>query len=429
MKFFHRFEAPVAPLFPDVWLNIRDYGAVEGKGCTEAIAAAIRDCEQRGGGHVVIPAGRWLTGPIHFRSNIDLHVEKGAFVEFSQVFEDYLPPVFGILNGIRCHCPSHLLYARGCKNIALTGNGTLEGHGEVWWPMKYAQSGMEDLNRANKERRPVERRVYDKVEDGVRPRMLQFVDCENVLIEGVALRNSPSWHVHPVWCKNIIVRNISIKAPFRVAHNTDGINLEGCNRGLVENCFIDTEDDIMCLKAGKDEDGRDVGIPCENIEIRNCRAVHGGGGVVVGSEMSGGVRNIWVHDCQYENAASALRIKTMRGRGGIIENIDFENLSVVDAYSFAADITMNYTGEPLDDHNQPIHDMPTIRNISMKGISCQNAPRGFVIDGVKGYEIENIYMEDLFVGKTPEAVSIHHAKGVYMNNVCAGERKEALFQD
>ena len=418
MKYFKPFEAPVAPTFPDLTFDIRDYGAAEGgeAPATDAIRAAIADCSKRGGGRVIVPEGRWLTGPIHLRDNVNLHFAKGAFVEFSTDFYDYLPVVYGILGGIRVYSASHFLYAYQCKNIAITGEGILDGHGEAWWYMKRHQPGMEDLMKKGRARAPMSERVYDKPEDGVRPRMLQFVECENVLLEGITMKNSPSWTVHLAWCKNLIVRNVTTENPL-YTFNTDGVNLEYCRCGLVDGCTISGGDDMCCIKAGREADAWASGCPCEDIEVRNCRALRcRGGGVTIGSETSASIRNIWVHDCYFEQVCSGVNVKTMKGRGGIVENIDFENIEVDWAIREAVRISMKYTGEPLDDQSQANHHMPVVRNFYIENFLCHRSLRATNICGVKNYEIQNVTVRNSTIHSEESGV-IENVKGLTWENV------------
>ena len=413
--FFKPFEPPIAPNFPDRVFDIRDYGAKEGEKITDAISDAIEACFSSGGGRVLIPAGEWLSGPIHLKDNVNLHLEKGAVVNFSKSFNDYLPVVYGILAGVRAYSVSHFIYAYKCKNIAVTGEGVFNGNGEAWWHMKKHQPGMEDLMKKGKAGVPVSERVYDKAEYGVRPRMLQFVECENVLIEGVTFKNSPSWTVHPAWCKNITVRNVTVDNPLG-SPNTDGINLESCRRGLIENCEVSVGDDLICLKAGRDEDAWEVGVPCEDIEIRNCRAKRGVGSITIGSETSASIRNAYIHDCTLGSHLRCIRIKTMKGRGGVVENIDYENITIENAESEAISITMKYAGEPLDDQSKPNANMPKLRNISIKNVVCKNAKRQFEIVGVSGYEIENLYLENINVSASVPPL-IENVKNLNFKNV------------
>ena len=396
MKFFKPFELPVAPKFNSKVFDIRDYGAIEGgkAPATDAIRKAIESCTAQGGGRVLIPTGKWFTGPIHMRDNVELHLEKGAFVEFSPKFEDYLPVVYGILGGVRVYSVSHLIYAYKCKNIAITGEGTFDGHGEAWWYMKGHQPGMEDLMVKGRTRAPLSERVYDKPEDGVRPRMLQFVECENVLLEGVMLQNSPSWTVHFAWCENITVKNARTDNPFD-SHNTDGINFEYCNRALMDGCVISGGDDMCCIKAGREADAWESGRPCHDIEIRNCRAIKCRcGGVTIGSETSASIYNIYIHDCYLEQVTGAINMKTMKGRGGVVENIDIENIEVEHATQEALRINMRYSGEPLDDQSQPDENVPTVRNFYVNNFVCHRTLRAMRICGIKKHEIENIYIEN-----------------------------------
>ena len=396
MKLFKPFELPTAPKFNDKIFDIRNYGANEGGEipATEAISAAINDCTSQGGGRVLIPAGNWFTGPIHLRDNVELHLEKGAFVEFSQNFEDYLPVVYGILGGVRVYSVSHFIYAYKCKNIAITGEGIFDGHGEAWWYMKGHQPGMEELLVKGRNRVPLSERVYDKPEYGVRPRMLQFVECENVLLEGIKLQNSPSWTVHLAWCENILVKNVKTDNPFD-SHNTDGINFEYCHRALMEGCVISGGDDMCCIKAGREADAWDSGRPCHDIEIRNCHAIKCRcGGVTIGSETSASIYNIYIHDCFLEQVTGAINMKTMKGRGGVVENIDIENIEVKHATQEALRINMRYASEPLDDQSQPDENIPVVRNFYINNFVCHRTLRALNIRGIKDHEIKNVYIEN-----------------------------------
>lgn len=418
MRFFKPFELPTAPVFPEKYYDIRDFGAVEGgdSKVTKAISDAINACSEKGGGHVIIPRGEWLTGPIHLRDNVDLHADEGAYVHFSGNFEDYLPTVFGVLAGNRCFCPSHMVYAYRCRNISLSGKGILDGHGENWWPMKKNQPGMQDLMKKGASGAPLCDRVYDKIEYGVRPRMVQFVECENVIIEDITLKNSPSWTVHPAWCNNIIVRNVCVRNP-EDAPNTDGVNFEACRRGLIENIDVATGDDACCLKAGRDRDAWDVGIPCEDIEIRNCNVSAGHGGFTIGSETSACIKNAYIHDCSYYGSLfSAIRIKTMKGRGGYVENIDIENIKSGYSRDSVIYITMRYAGEPLDDKSKPIENMPELRNISIKNVCGKTKGCGIRIIGENGYEIKNLYLSDIDV-TSKDSLHIENVENLNMNNV------------
>ena len=397
--FFKPFETPVIPELPSLEVNILDFGAVEGGkfNCADAIAKAVQSVSDAGGGRVIFPKGRFLTGPIHFRDNVELYISEGCAVEFSEKYEDYLPVVESVLAGVKCYSCSHLIYGNRCKNIALRGKGTLDGHGRVWDWMKKHQPGMEDLMIKGQTCAPMSERVYGKESDGVRPRFLQLQHCENVLIEGVTFINSPTWTVHPCFCKNVTVRNVTIKNPIN-SPNSDGINFESCKRCLLTDCHVDTGDDAVCIKAGRGRDAWSWDAPCEDIEIRNVTGLDGQGSVTIGSETSAGINNIYIHDCHFGNRLVGINIKTMKGRGGYIKNIDFENITLKNARREAIRITFRYDGEPLDDQSAPITDVPDLHSISVKGFRCDRAPNAFRLDGLPGFPLRDIHLEDIEIG-------------------------------
>ncbi|MBE7053126.1 MAG: glycoside hydrolase family 28 protein [Ruminococcaceae bacterium] len=418
-KFFKPFEAPVPPTFNDLTVDIRDFGAVEGgiEKVTDAIKKAIEYVNENGGGRVVIPEGKWYTGPIHFKSNIDLHFAEGSYVEFSTDFEDYLPVVRSTIEGIRCYTFSHLLYADTCENIAVTGSGVLNGNGQNWWYMKFACPGMVDLIKAGKEHRPLEQRVYDKLEDGVRPRFVEFLNCKNVLVEGITFINSPSWTVLPLWCENIILRKITIRNP-EISPNTDGLNFECCKRGLIEYCDISGGDDMICIKAGRDEDAWEVGIPSEDIEIRYCTTRWAkGSGITIGSEMSAGVKNAYIHDLDLGRVCCGINIKSMRGRGGYVENIDYENIKIDKCPRSVVKISMFYTGgDCVDSMNTELINMPTLKNISVENVTCNKATTGITVEGYIDHEVENVYLKDITANAETPTV-IKYVKNLNFENV------------
>ena len=391
MRFFKPFEPPVPPVFPDREVNILDFGAV-GDGsssCTEAIRRAITHVSSLGGGRVVFPAGKFYTGPIHFQNNVNLHLERGCTLEFSERYGDYLPVVESVLAGVKCFSCSHLVYGNRCTNIALTGEGVLNGHGRAWDWMKKHQPGMEDLMRKGQACAPLSERVYGKESDGVRPRFLQLQHCKNVLIEGVTFINSPTWTIHPVFSENITIRNVTIKNPID-SPNSDGINLESSRRALLTDCYVDTGDDAVCIKAGRGRDAWSWDAPCEDVEVRRITGLSGMGSLTVGSETSASIRNIYFHDCSFGDRALGINIKTMKGRGGEIKNIDFENITVGKARRAAIKISFRYDGEPLDDQSAPVTDVPELENISVENFVCERANAAFDIQGLPGYPLKGL---------------------------------------
>jgi len=395
MQFFKPFEMPVAPVFPDRVFDIRNYGAVEGGEVrnTAAIERAITACNAAGGGRVRIPDGKWLTGPIHFQHNVEVHLDDHATVLMSPVFTEYLPVVLCVSSG-RYFGISPMIYANGKKNIALTGNGTIDGQGNYWWKPKDSAKIQAQARILSKlPPKPWYSRISDSPKDS-RPGLYHIVECENVLIDGIHFINSPAWTVHTAMCRNVIIRNVSVVNPWGT-HNTDGINLNSCKRALIEHCFVDTSDDVICMKSGKGPDAVAYQKPCEDVVIRYCSAQRGHGGIVIGSETSAGIRNALVHDCHFHNTWSGVRIKTMQGRGNVIENLEFRNIKLDCAHEQAVYMTLRYTGEPTDDHTLPFDNMPKVRNILVKGMECGETPVGVQFDGVKGFNFENIYLEDL----------------------------------
>ena len=390
---------PVRPTFPDRTVDIRDHGAV-GDGeklCTEAFAKAIDACVRAGGGRVLVPKGIWLTGPIHLKSNIELHVSEGAEIRFSQRYEDYLPVVLIQRGGVQCYNYSPLIYAIDCENIAVTGEGTLDGQGEKWWEFFKHQPGMKRLFEAPAKGIPVEKRVFGTVEDGVRPPFVQFFRCKNVLLEGFTIKRSPSWCLHPVYCENLIVRKLRVLT--RGIPNGDGIDPDSCKNMLIEHCYFDTGDDCVILKAGRDEEAWEIGIPCENIVVRHCHMKHGHAGFGVGSEMSAGVRNVYVHDCHFEATHTGVNLKSRRGRGGVVENVWVENVRIGRKESSEPSSTEFADKSPrrairvslyYGEWDTASKKAPVFRNFHFRDIVAYDSSYAMEIRGLPESSIENI---------------------------------------
>ena len=420
--FFKEFPLPKDPVFPSRDVNIREYGATEGTLATKAINDAILSVSEMGGGSVIVPAGKWLTGAIKLQSNVNLHFASGAEVQFSHDLEDYLPAVLTVYEGIRCINYSPLIYGCDLENVAITGKGVLDGAGPEWWKWAKNLTGRDILYF---DRRPVEERIYATPELALRPMFLQILRSKNVLIEGITLNNSPAWTVHPVWCEDVIVRGVTIENP-TVSPNTDGVNIESCNRALVEDCtVITTGDDMYCLKAGRNEDAWDVGIPCENVVIRRCRSLGPSmsGGIVIGSEMSADVRNILAEDCDFAHNANCIRIKSKDGRGGVVENIDYRNLHMEKGMR-GINLSFRYSCEANDDPKIPGLNMPKIRNIYCENIVCDSVQSGITIDNVPGGVMENIRFKDIKMD-AGVCMTSDSVKGLYLENVDLNEVPDA----
>ena len=320
------------PVFPKKDFTVTQFGAKEDGDISEAVRKAISACHDAGGGRVIIPKGNWKTGKIHFQSNVNLHLEKDAKLTFSGDPKDYLPAVQSSWEGFECFNYSPLVYAFNCENVALTGEGTLEADMETWnkW-MSRPPAHLEALKKLynyTSTGAPVEQRQMAEGENHLRPQFIQFNRCKDVLIEGVKIRNSPFWTIHLFLSESVVVRDIDIRAH---GHNNDGIDPEMTRNLLVENCRFDQGDDAIAIKSGSNQDGWRLKTPTENVVIRNCTVIEGHQLVAIGSELSGGVRNVYVHDCKFApgyKPFNLLFIKTNIRRGGFVENIHMENIEV-----------------------------------------------------------------------------------------------------
>ena len=330
---------PAVAADPSPFYDIRNYGAVANDDSkdTDAIRKAIDAAVQAGGGTVYFSAGRYVSGTIHLKSNITLHLDAGAVLAFSQDFDDYLPMVPSRWEGTECINFSPPIYAYRAENIAIVGRGMIDGQGKAWWD--FHRKLRAELQKNKKIEEPSKwSRLFAEKNAGnalmerwesfgcfLRPPMIQPVECRNVRIEGISLKDPPFWTINPVYCENLTVTGISIKNP-EDSPNTDGVNPDSCRNVHISDCHISVGDDCITIKSGRDEDGRRVGRPCENITVTNCTMLDGHGGVVIGSEMSGGVRRVTISNCVFEGTDRGIRIKTTRGRGGVIEDIRVSNV-------------------------------------------------------------------------------------------------------
>jgi polygalacturonase len=405
------FQMPTlkVPVFPRRDFLITDYGAKPGDEVlnTKAINRAIAVCHEAGGGRVVVPAGIWLTGAVHLRSNVNLHLEKDAVLRFSDNPQDYLPAVQSSWEGWECFNYSPLVYAFQQENIALTGEGKLEAKMEMWrkWFAR-PPAHMDALKRLytmGSTGVAVEKRQMAEGENNLRPHFVQFNRCRNVLIEGVKIRNSPFWTVHLLLCESVVVRHVDISAH---GHNNDGVNPEGTRNLLVEHCRFDQGDDMMAIKSGTNHDGWRLNTPSENIVVRHCTVINGHQLIAIGSELSGGVRNVYAHDCVVEPGDAKvarfnlLYIKTNRRRGGFVENITMEN---IDASKAA--FKMGVFGIETDVLYQWRTLVPTyeervtpIRRIAMRNIKVGSTATPFRILGDKESPVSDVTLERVEIG-------------------------------
>ena len=378
------------PQFPAKDYPITKFGAKETntpEKNQKAINKAIEKCSKKGGGRVVVPAGNWKTGAITLLSGVNLHIEEGATLEF--VFDPSLYPIVKTAwEGLDCWNLSPLIYAYGQKNIALTGKGTLDGGGsnETWWAWCGAEHfgwkpGMVSQRNGARARLlkmgedgvPVDERRFGP-EDGLRPQFVNFNQCEDILIEDVTLLRAPFWVLHPLESKNITVRGVHVNND---GPNGDGCDPESCDGVLIENCFFNTGDDCIAIKSGRNRDGRTKGMPAQNMIIRNCEMQNGHGGVVIGSEISGGANNIFAHDCVMDSPhlERVVRIKTNSARGGVVENIYARNIKVGQCDEAVLKINLDY------DHNEVAErgHYPTVRNVYLDNVTCNKSRYGVMI--------------------------------------------------
>ncbi|MCA9235772.1 MAG: glycoside hydrolase family 28 protein [Planctomycetales bacterium] len=407
-----------APAFPDRQFAVADYGAVgDGKqDCHQAFAAAIEACHAAGGGRVVVPAGDWLVrGPIHLLSNVNVHLEKGATIRFSADAADYLPLVLTRFEGTELMNYSPLIYAFEQENIAVTGAGTLDGQAgpKNWWSWKgrggpQQESAIQDLGRMADEGVPPAERVFGEGAQ-LRINFVQPYRCQNVLIEGVKFVNSPMWILNPVLCTNVTVRGVTVDSH---GPNNDGCDPESCRRVLIEECLFDTGDDCIAIKSGRNADGRRVGVPSEEIVVRNCRMKDGHGGVVLGSEMSGGIRNVYVEDCEMDSPdlERAIRLKSNSRRGGYLENLFVRNVKVGEVSDAVIRINLEYWGETGDFP-------PRVRNVFIENVTSQKSNMPLYLVGLPERKIENVQLLNCEFKNAKKPSVLEHVEQLELRDV------------
>lgn len=422
---------------------------------TKSITSAIEACSKKGGGVVVIPAGFWLTGPIVIKSNVNLHLQKNALLQFTNDFNQY-KLVEGNWEGLPQMRNQSPVSATNATNIAITGFGIIDGNGDAWrmikkgkltetqWKDKIASGGI--LSEDKKTWYPSEKSLkgsklnnpgvissgktpefYESIKDFLRPNLLVFTRCKKILLEGVTFQNSPAWCLHPLMCEELTIKNIYAKNPW-YAQNGDGIDVESCKNILIENSTFDVGDDGICIKSGRDEAGRKRGMPTENLLVRNCTVYHAHGGFVIGSEMSGGARNLYVENCTFIGTDIGLRFKTTRGRGGIVENIFVNNINMKDIVGEAILFDMYYAAqdpivlagekrEPPKVETLPVTEAtPQFRNFYIKNIVCNGAAKAIFIRGLPEMNINNVLLENMVL-QADDGLNMTEATGITVNNV------------
>ena len=409
------------PQFAERDFLVTDFHAVgDGKtDCTESFRKAIDACHKAGGGRVIVPEGIYLTGAIHLKSNVNLHVTEKAVILFSQDTQKYLPVVHTRFEGVECMNYSPFIYAFEQSNIAITGKGILDGQADerTWWLWALpGENGdpvqkidRDDLFRMGEENVPVEQRIFGEGHF-IRPNFIQFYRCKNILIQDISIRRSPMWEIHPVLSENITVDGVDI-----VSHgpNNDGCNPESSRDVLIKNCHFDTGDDCIAIKSGRNGDGRRINTPSENILIRNCSMKDGHGGVVIGSEISGGCRNVYAENCVMDspNLERALRIKTNSLRGGLVENIYMRNVRIGEVSDAILRIYFYYE----DGDAGPF--TPVVRNIFLEHITSEKSNYVLLLEGYERSPITYVRLDSCEFNGVQKGNILNHAARIEMNHV------------
>lgn len=457
-QFNAKMPVVLVPKFKKDTTSITKFGAVPDGHVlnTKAINNAIDACNKKGGGVVLVPSGLWLTGPVVLKSNVNLYLASGAVLLFTEDKSQY-PLVKANWEGILQWRNQSPVSATGATNIAITGKGIIDGNGDVWravksdkltesqWKKKLASGGV--LSDDKKTWYPSESFLkgskmpanpgavsadkddafYQSIKDFLRPNLVLLTSCKNVLLEGVTFQNSPAWCLHPLMCENLTVRNVFVKNPW-YAQNGDGIDAESCKNVLIENSVFDVGDDALCMKSGRDAEGRKRAMPIENVIIRNCTVYAAHGGFVIGSEMSGGARNIYVSNCSFIGTDIGLRFKTTRGRGGIVENIFIKDIYMKDIPAEAILFDMYYMAKdpvPLSGEKRELPKVemkpldettPVFRNFHISNVYCNGAAKGIFVRGLPEMHVKNIVLENMVL-QADKGIDVQEASDISFKNI------------
>lgn len=444
-------------IFPKDTIFISQKGAVgDGKMLNTAIInASIETLHKKGGGVIMVPAGLWLTGPIVLQSNINLHIARGATLLFTKDKREY-PLIKGNWEGLDQMRMQSPISADNATHIAITGEGIIDGNGDGWrmvkkdkltdsqWKKLLASGGVlsedkkswfpsEQFKKANSMTNPgaispeKDAAFYAGIKDFLRPNMVVLTNCRNILLEGVTFQNSPAWCLHPLMSENIVVRNIFVKNPW-YAQNGDGIDVESCKNVLIENSVFDVGDDALCMKSGRDAAGRTRAMPTENVSITGCTVYASHGGFVIGSEMSGGVKNVYVSKCTFIGSDIGLRFKSARGRGGVVENVLIEDIFMKDIGGDAILFDMYYMAKdpialegesrvlPTIEAMPKDETTPVFRNFVVRNVYCHGAQRGIFVRGLPEQPVENILLENMVL-QAAEGIHVQDARAIAFLNI------------
>jgi hypothetical protein len=448
----------IVPVFKKDTVNIAKSGGMgNGKFLnTDIINGAITKLSAKGGGVVLIPQGLWLSGPVVLKSNINLHLATGATLLFTDDKTQY-PLVEANWEGLPQMRNQSPISATNATNIAITGKGIIDGNGDAWrqvkkdkltetqWKKLVASGGVLSndkktwypseafLQAAGMQANPgaidakKDMAFYESIKDFLRPNLLLLTQCKNILLEGVTFQNSPAWCLHPLMSEHITVRNITVKNPW-YAQNGDGIDVESCKNVVIENSIFDVGDDALCIKSGRDAEGRKRGMPTENVVIRGCTVYASHGGFVIGSEMSGGAKNIYVSNCTFIGADIGLRFKTTRGRGGVVENIFIRDIYMKDIPGEAILFDMYYAAKdpiPLAGEERalpkvelkPVDETtPVFKNFHISNVYCNGAEKAIFIRGIPEMHVKDIVLENMVL-QAKHGIDVQEASGITFRNI------------
>ena len=445
------------PVFKKDTFDIAGFSA-KGDGVTlntKAINKAITECSEHGGGVVLVSTGVWLTGPIVLKSNVNLHINRDAVLLFTRDFNQY-PLVAGNWEGLPSARNQSPISGKNLQNIAITGSGIVDGNGDAWrmvkkdkltetqWKNLLASGGV--LSEDKKTWYPSEKSLkgsqmkqpgvllngktiqdYEDIKDYLRPNLVVLENCKKILLEGVTFQNSPAWNLHPLMCEDLTLNHVYVKNPW-YAQNGDGIDLESSKNTLIENSTFDVGDDGICIKSGRDEEGRKRGKPTENVIVRNCVVYHAHGGFVIGSEMSGGVKNMFVSNCSFMGTDVGLRFKTTRGRGGVVEKVYISDINMKDIAGDAVLFDMYYEAKdpvPLAGENRAAPKVetlpvtagtPVFKDFHVNNVVCEGASRAIFVRGLPEMNIADIYLNNIII-KAKKGMDCTEATGIHLKNV------------
>ena len=451
---------PVAiPAFSAKNYDLRQAGAV-GDGVTLNTAAfekAFAALAEKGGGELDVPPGIWLTGPIKLRSHVNLHLERGALIQFSRDYKLFPLVVFD-LKGEKEVDSTSPISGQNLEDVAITGEGILDGGGDAWRPLKKDKLGDSDwkarvksggvLNEKGdtwypsreviggekiveklRKENSVTLADYEPAHQFLRPKMLRIIGCKKVLLHGVTFQNPPNWTINPVLCEDVSILNVTVHN-LPTAQNSDALDLESCRRAVIRGCTFDTGDDGICIKSGKDEVGRRIGVPCEDVLVEDCTVYHAHGGFTIGSEMSGGVRNFIVRNCTFIGTDIGLRFKSTRGRGGVVEKIYISNIRMEDIPGDAINFNLYYGGKSgLEDSGGNVESKyppvtettPAFKDIHIENVICRGARNAIVLQGLPEMPLDNITLKDVSIS-SQLGVSVTDAQNITFENVQVNNR-------